>query len=150
MASPLDNLIDFSLVSDSVTFEPTYYPERVKPSRERNIDREDNLCDGEEITDNGAKNRDIHISGFLLESEKETFWGVSDSGEEFEMIAMPWSGFVQIESVDLEGPKGVDNRERELIYKYTIKVIEASQESSTGNGIIRGNGFEQNNDFRLD
>jgi len=140
--SPLDSLPDFSLISDSVDFEPEYYPERVKPSRERNIDREDGLCDGEEVTDNGGKNHDLHVRGFLLESEKSTFWDVLDAGEEFELVSMPWSGFVYVKSGDLEGPKGVDNREREFVYEYKIKFVSSSSgtDDSMGDGIMEEGG----------
>jgi hypothetical protein len=138
--SPLNNLPDFSLVSESTSFEPTYYPERVKPTRERNINRQDGLCEGEEVNDNGGKNHDLHVRGFLLESEKNTFWEVLDDGSEFEMVAMPWSGFVYVKSGNLEGPKGVDNREREWVYEYTLKFVAAGSGTETGNGIIERGG----------
>jgi hypothetical protein len=124
MASPLNNLPDFSLVSGNVTFEPTYYPERVNPTKERNIEREDNLCEGEDIIDNGGKNADIHIRGFLLEQEKGTFWDVLDTGEKYKLIAMTWSGKVRIKSGNLEGPKGIDDVERQFVYEYTLKCVE--------------------------
>lgn len=135
--SLLNNLPDFSLTSEGPDFEPTYYPERVKPSKERNIDREDGLCEGEEVNDNGGKNHDLHVRGFLLESEKSDFWDVLDAGNEFELVSMPWSGFVYIKSGDLEGPKGVDNQEREWVYEYTIKLVASGSGSEYGNGIVQ-------------
>ena len=131
--SPLDALPDFSLISNEVYFEPEYYPERVKPSKERNIERDDDLCDGETVTDNGGKNADLHIRGFLLESEKSKFWDVLDAGVEFELVSMPWSGFVYIKSGKLEGPKGVDNVEREWVYEYTLKVVGAGEKEGLTN-----------------
>lgn len=128
--SPLNNLPDFTLKSSEVNFEPTYYPERVKPSKDRNVEREPGLCDGEEITDTGGNNHDLHVRGYLLESEKQTFWDVLDAGVEFEMVAMPWSGFAYVKSGKLEGPNGVDNMERQWVYEYTLKLVAASN----GNG----------------
>lgn len=133
----LDNLPDFSLTSEEVDFEPTYYPERVKPSRERNVKRKDKICSGEDINDNGAKNHDLHIKGKLLESEKSIFWDVLDAGVEFALISMPWSGFAYVKSGKLEGPKGIDNREREWVYEYTIKLVASDKDNpSNSSGII--------------
>ena len=124
MPSPLKNLPDFSLNSQDVAFEPTYYPERVNPTKERNIEREDNLCEGQDVIDNGGKNVDIHIRGFLLEQEKQTFWDVLNNGSKYQLIAMTWSGEVKVKSGNLEGPKGIDNIERQLVYEYTLKCVE--------------------------
>ena len=136
MTSPLDDLPDFSLISESVQFEPTYYPERVNPKRERNIEREDSLCDGQDIIDNGAKNADLHVRGFLLESEKGKFWDVLDNGEEYELVAMPWSGFVKVKSGNLEGPLGVDDHEREFVYEYKLKFVSTGDRTEDQFGIV--------------
>jgi len=138
--SPLDDLPDFTLISldsDDISLEPEYYPERVNPSKKRNLEREENLCEGEEITDTGGKNHDLHIRGFILDSEKSDFWDVLDAGDKFELVSMPWSGNVYVKSGKLEGPKGIDNREREWVYEYTIKLVAAGEEHSVGDGIAQ-------------
>jgi hypothetical protein len=126
MPSPLENLPDFSLVSESVGFEPTYYPERVNPKRKRNIKREDSLCEGQDIIDNGGKNVDLHVEGYLIGSEKSTFWDILANGAEYRLISMPWSGFVKIKNGNLEGPIGIDDREREFVYDYTLKLVSTA------------------------
>lgn len=135
--SPLNELPDFSLTSDKVNFEPEYYPERVKPSKERNINREDEICEGEQVTDNGGKNHDLHVRGYLLQSEKSTFWETLDAGVEFQLVAMPWSGYVYVKSGKLEGPIGVDNVERQWVYEYTIKFVASGSETGNNNGIVQ-------------
>lgn len=126
MPSPLENLPDFSLVSESIGFEPTYYPERVNPKRKRNVEREDALCEGQDIIDNGAKNVDLHVEGYLIGSEKSTFWEILANGAEYRLISMPWSGFVKIKSGNLEGPIGIDDKEREFVYDYTLKLVSTA------------------------
>jgi hypothetical protein len=141
--SPVDNLPDFSLSSPDLTFEPQYYPERVKPSKARNLEREPNLCDGEEVTDIGGKNADLHVRGYLLDFEKSTFWDVLDHGEKFEFVSMPWSGFVYVKSGKLEGPKGLDNQHRDWVYEYTMKLVSAGEDNSSTSGGVSF-GFDHN------
>lgn len=135
-APSLSALPDFSLTGP-VNFEPTYYPERVKPSKKRELDREAGLCNGEQVTDTGSKNKDIHVSGYILESEKSTFWDLLDSGEELKMIAMPWSGHVYVKDGDLEGPLGIDNQQGEWVYEYTMTVVESMSEDHQQSGVVR-------------
>lgn len=133
--SPLDDLPDFTVNGD-VDFEPTYYPEKVKPSKERNLNREDGICEGEQVTDTGSKNKSVNIRGYLLESEKDTFWNLLDKGTEHRMVSMPWSGDVMIESGDISGPMGVDDKENEWVYEYTLKVVESDGTDMQNDGIV--------------
>ena len=146
--SPLDELPDFTLDNADVEFHPEYYPEKIKPGKERNLSREEGLCEGEHVEDTGSKNVEIHIRGYLLGREKDTFWDLLANGGEFRMVAMPWSGDVYVESGDLRGPLGVDNVENDWVYEYTLDVVEATGEGMEDDGIVDGPGSnpQANND----
>lgn len=134
--SKLNDLPDFTLSGPGLTFGPEYYPEKVKPGKERNLSREEGMCEGEHVSDTGSKNIEINIRGFLLESEKDTFWDLLDAGDTFRMVSMPWSGDVYVDSGDLEGPLGIDNQLDEWVYEYTLQVVQAGGEEIQNGGII--------------
>lgn len=136
--SPLNDLPDFTLDNDDVEFHPEYYPEKVKPSKDRNLSREEGLCEGEHVEDTGSKNIEINIRGYLLGEMKDTFWNLLNHGGEFRMVAMPWSGDVYIKNGDLRGPKGVDNVENDWVYEYSIQVVEAQGDGMENDGIVDG------------
>lgn len=126
----LNDLPDFSLtgVGHGITFAPTYYPERVSVSKERRLQRTPGLCADQNVNDIGAKNREFHVNGFVLEGEKETLEDVIDSGRPFTLSSMPKSARVLMESTEIEGPVGIDTKHNEWIYEYTLDAVATGTE----------------------
>lgn len=135
--SPLKDLPDFSMKGDKHTFKPKYYPEKVNPTKKRNIKREDGLCENESVSDNGSKNIDISVRGYLLEPHRSVFWSVMHTGGQYKMSAQPWSGHVYIEDGDLRGPIGVDDHYNEWVYEYTFQLVESNGSKDDEDDILK-------------
>lgn len=136
----LSDLPEFSMTSGAANFFPEYYPERVRVGKQRELSRNPGLCDDEEVNDIGSKNREIHLSGYILESEKQSFNFMLDSGEEFKLVSMPWSGHCVIKDSKLEGPLGIENHPtlgKQWVYEYTLDLV-ASESGEQGDGILTG------------
>lgn len=144
----MDNAAPFSLVTqdiwlpltdDFIYFGPKYFPDRIQVKRERNLNRKQNFCKGEDVTDNGAKNRDIHIKGRLVGDELEEFDELLEHDDELEMTSATWSGEVRLAQGEYEGPTGMDGESGDLIWEYRLDLVSTGAEyrdSSSGNGII--------------
>jgi hypothetical protein len=127
------------MLEGSPSFQPFYVPERRPVSKERNLNRKENWCGGEDVNDWGAKNREIHVSGLLLDSELDTFNAVLDSGETFDLVMPAWSGEVNVLAGELDGPVAVDARKKEYLYQYTLDLVSTGRDevvSTTADGII--------------
>jgi len=135
MTVNLNDLPDFTIGEGD--FEPRYYPEKCVPTKERNLSREDGLCDGEQITDTGSKNVELNIRGFLLEDKKDSFWEILDSGKKYRLVSMPWSGDVFVKNGDLRGPKGIDRNRDKWVYEYTLQVVEAGGSGMENDGVVQ-------------
>lgn len=121
-----------------VGLAPFYVPARISVGKEREVDREESFCHGEDVTDMGAKNRDIHVSGLLLQSELQTFNDLLDSGEKHELITPAWSGEVLVADGDLDGPKGTDSRTREWLFQFALNLVSTGLDETgpSDNGIL--------------
>jgi len=117
---------------------PFYVPQRFEMGKERNLDKEEQFCDGEDVTDMGGKNREIHVSGILLDSETDAFNDLLDSGEKHELIMPAWSGEVLVEDGNVDGPRGTDSTTREWLYRFTLNLVSTGLDETgpSDDGII--------------
>lgn len=116
------------LVSGPVTFAPTYFPETVRVRKEREIDRTRNFCKGEDATDAGAKNREIHVTGIMVGDDKKDFEDLEDLGEPVNLSSQTWSGEVLVKEGEVEGPTGWDAQLKEHHYRYTLDFVATGAE----------------------
>ena len=127
------------LLVGSPTFGPFYVPTRFVVNKERELNEEGTFCGGENVEDTGSKNREIHISGPVLEREKDTFHDVLDANTVFDLVSPVWSGEVRIKDGELEGPTSYDPRHGEQLFKFTLNVISTGTDEADGkpgDGII--------------
>lgn len=118
-------------------FTPAIYPDRIQVTKERNLDRNQNYCKGEDVTDNGSKNRDIHINGRMTRHGVDNLNEIGDSGEEYMLVSATWSGEVLVASIEVEGPDGWWAAQNTMLWEYRIDVVSAhSEESMSTNGVI--------------
>jgi len=75
--------VPFLLSGPNLYFAPFFAPDRISNGKERNLSREGNFCGGEDVTDLGAKNRSIHITGRIRKCEIPSFDAVVDSNDPF-------------------------------------------------------------------
>ena len=112
----------FAIYGDA-GFAPHYVPNRCEMGKERNLNREDNFCGGEDVEDIGAKNREIHASGWMRASELQAFNDLLDYGEPVELIYTGWSGEVNVKDGDFEGPIGRDAVTKEFLFRYSLNLV---------------------------
>lgn len=127
------------VLSGNVVFAPEYFPERIQVTKKRNISREENFCKGEDVVDQGPKNREIHIHGRLIGIELDAFDAVVDDGDTFTMTSTTWSGEVVVEQGDYEGPTGWHPPTGDLFWDYDLDLISTGKDepgASGGNGIV--------------
>lgn len=124
----------FEIVGE-VDFRPHYLPDTVRVIKERNLNREDDFCRGEDVTDTGSKNRDIHISGKMLSRDKQWFDILLDSNNVHTLVSTAWSGDVRVSNGEYEGPTQLDAETKEYIFKYKIDLVSTGRdEGSQGSG----------------
>lgn len=111
-----ESTIDFRLGN----FYPRYYPDDVDVEKERTLEGEDALCEGEYIKDMGGKNRTVNIEGVVLGTNVDTLHQLADNGGKMELLSMQWSGEVFLEKCSIRGPKGWDGGENAWWFKYRI------------------------------
>lgn len=131
----LNDLPEFTLIGfeHPVDFQPEWYPERVTVSKERRMSRTPGMCADQKVRDIGAKNREIHVNGYMLDDTKTDFHALLDSGREFVLSCMPWSGRVMLESGEIEGPLGIERGQ--WVYEYTLDLVSVGNDF-TNNGIV--------------
>lgn len=132
-----------SYFSESFTFNPTYIPQRIELSKERELSRKANFCGLEDIFEIHGKNREVHLSGYILRSELSDFSNVLNWNKEATLITpgLPDGLRVRIRKGDREGPVSFDPQQKEYQWKYSLDVIstgesEARHISRYNEGII--------------
>lgn len=108
-------------------FAPFYVPSRFSGSKERNLDREENFCGLEDVSDLGAKNREFHISGLIQQPELESFNGLLDSSEVHQLVYPGWTGEIRIMDGEYEGPTSIDPMTGDYLYKYNMNVVSTGR-----------------------
>lgn len=120
-------------------FTPSIFPTNIRPSKERNLDRTENFCRGEDVSDNGSKNRNIHVNGTMLGPEKDQFDNLLDVEVPVEMTSPTWSGEVRVSEGEFEGPTGWDPSTGYFYYEYTLDLVATGadeMDESSGNGVV--------------
>lgn len=128
---PQDNAtrsLPFAL-EGSAPFTPAYYPENIRVRKQRELQRSSGFCGGQRITDNGAKNREIHISGKLRgRDELEELHDVGDAAVPLNLSTATWSGEVRVMETEVEGPVGYYPPTGEYHWEYTIDVVSTGRD----------------------
>ena len=113
--------ISFELSNEEMVFAPQAYPTTVKPSKERNKSRQDNVCEGETVTDTGSKNIEVLVSGYMPFSERGAFFRLLAEGGDLDLLAEEWSGQVQVVDGECER-SGIDT------LSYTINLLSTGRD----------------------
>lgn len=114
------------------SFTPHYIPRRFSFSKNREINRTENFCGGEDIEDLGSKNREIHISGLIRRSEVGAFNNLMDGSEPLDLISPGWSGEVRVVDGEYEGPKSTDPMNGENLYQFTLNLVSTGKDEANG------------------
>lgn len=135
----------FAILADgSSAFTPAIYPERIQVTKERDLNRSKNYCKGEDVADNGTKNREVHINGRMTRASLDDLNEVIDSGEEYTLVSATWSGQVLMDSLEIEGPDGWWPQQNTMLWSYRIDAVSTGMDESEGNSGIISDGEEIN------
>lgn len=133
-------------ITGSYRFTPDIFPSNIRPSKSRNLDRTQNFCQGEDVSDNGSENRNIHVNGTMIGPEKDQFDALLDAEVPVEMTSPTWSGEVRVSEGEFEGPTGWDPSTGYFYYEYTLDLVATGadeMDESSGNGVVSsGNDFD--------
>jgi hypothetical protein len=119
--------LPFVLYGEGLTFAPKFFPDRIQVDKQRNLDRQQDFCGDEDVTDTGAKNREVHVSGRLIGYELDVFDVVGDLGETMDMSSSTWSGKVYVKNAEYEGPTGYYPPREALIWEYSLDLVAANE-----------------------
>lgn len=119
------------VITGEATFVPTLHPGTIRVRKQRNLNRQKGFCGGENISDNGSKNRDIHITGRVIgENERDTAMALGDTSKPVTMSSATWSGEVRIKEVEIEGPTGWYPPREAMFWEYTIDVVSTGRDEA--------------------
>jgi hypothetical protein len=124
----------FELSNAEMVFAPLFYPSEIVVSKERRHSRQDNFCAGEDVSDIGSKNRELHIAGKIRANETAAFNTLLDQHQPLDLLCDEWSGEVVIES-------GEYKRFALDVYEYKLNVVSTGANEAarlSENGIIKG------------
>lgn len=123
----------------NITFAPRYFPETFRRVKERDLNRKDQFCEGENVTDQGGKNWNIHVVGRVLTQELSVYDRVAEEGKELLLTSLSWSGEVLVDTCELEGPVAWDPQQNQYQWRYTADLVSTGRDelgSNFENGII--------------
>lgn len=125
------------VLSGDVTFAPRYLPSTFRRTKSRNLNRKENFCGGENVSDRGAENWEFHVVGPVLTAGIEFFDRLAEDGGDILLTSLSWSGEVKIEEAELEGPTAWDPAAQQFQWRYTLDLVstgkdESGNENNTG------------------
>lgn len=116
------------VITGPITFTPVYFPENFRARKSRELDRKQNFCKGEDVSDSGAKNWEIHVNGIMLQEAVAVFRDLAESGQTMDLSATGWSGEIYISDAEYEGPTGWDPQHDQWQFEYTIDAVATGAE----------------------
>lgn len=125
------NVAPFAIYG-TVDFAPDLFPETIRVTKQRNLDRTEHFCKGEDVTDNGSKNRDIHITGKMRGTERDYFDALLEVSDPAVLTSATWSGEVRVAEGEYEGPTGYHPPSGDLYWQYTIDLVSTGATSREG------------------
>jgi len=107
-------------------FIPDYYPDRFNQTKERKLERDGRQCEGEHITVDKVKNREIHLSGVLLEYEIGSFNRLVEYNGDVEIISplVPRGAMTcVVKKGEIGNEQGYDPHANQRLYEYMIDLV---------------------------
>lgn len=132
------------LAGSSSAFTPAIYPDRIQVTKERDLNRSKNYCKGEDVSDNGAKNREIHINGRMTRNGIDDVNEIIDSGGTYTLVSATWSGEVLVSAVEIDGPDGWWPEQNTMLWTYRIDAVSTGIDESAGRDGVISDGQEIN------
>ena len=140
-------------IQGGAEFVPYYHPQKVVEVKERTPSRNENFCDGEDVSDNGSKNREFTVIGRALRSELADLTAIGDHTGPLTLVSSLFSGEVFVQKVkkkDTHG--GWDPFVEQMTFEYTLDILSSGLDEghSMTNGIISGPGEDASQTTEVD
>jgi len=117
------------VLDGEVTFAPFFFPKRTQITKQREKNKTSGFCGGQNVSDKGAKNRQIHVQGKASgEYERIALDDLADYGGSLDLLTAAWSGEVQVEEVEYEGPTGWHPPTGSLYWDYRIDLVSTGRD----------------------
>jgi hypothetical protein len=123
------------------TFIPEFYPSSLTQMKKKELTRFGGNCGSESVSIKAIKNREIHVTGLILEGEVSLFNSLMDMEETVDVYSplMPNSGLeAHIKKAELGNQKGWDPHTNQWMFEYTIDFVSTGKDEADnqGNGIV--------------
>lgn len=132
IAENADVSVPFILDDGTTIFAPDVFPNTLRATKERNINRSSNFCGGEDVSDQGMKNKDIHVSGYVKQDKTASVWNVVNEGALVELTSPIWSGEVRVKETELSGPSGYDPDSQKFYFEYVFDLVSTGKDEPGG------------------
>lgn len=132
IAQNADVSVPFVLDDGTAQFAPTVFPNTLRATKTRNLNRSSNFCGGEDVSDQGMENKEIHASGYVKQSNTAAVWNVANEAALVELTSPVWSGEVRVEETELSGPSGYDPDTQEFYFEYTFDLVSTGKDEPGG------------------
>lgn len=131
-AENADVSIPFVLDSGDYRFAPDVFPNTLRTSKSRSLNRKKNFCGGEDVSDQGGKNKEIHVSGYVNPSQTGDIWDLANYAQTIELTSPIWSGEVRIDEAEVSGPGGYDPETETFYWQYTLDLVSTGTDEPNG------------------
>lgn len=128
--------VPFAILGEPVDFIPHVPPSNFRVRKKRNLDRTENFCKGENVSDDGSENREIHITGKLLGEEKNNLDKLADSDQPVEVTSPTWTGEARLSECEYEGPTGWDSSSGHYYFDYTLDLVALGPAIEQTSGVV--------------
>lgn len=115
----------------SWSFTPEYYPEDFTQMKKKELSRYGGGCNGESVSIKMVKNRELHVTGVLLEGEINIFHGLLDLDSEVDLLSplTPEGGLeCYIKKGELGNQTGWDPHNKQWLFKFTLDLVSTGRD----------------------
>jgi hypothetical protein len=119
------------------SFSPVYYPERLTQAKPRKLNRSGSQCGGENVRTDRVKNREVHVTGTMLDGELSVFHKIMDYEGTFDVITptTPSGGLeCRLKKPEIGEQKGWDPQFQQWQFEYTLDFVSTGRDEYEGDG----------------
>lgn len=123
-------------------FSPEFYPDRFNKVMEKDLNRDGQQCDGEDVSIKTMKNADIHATGICLARHVSKLEAIHEHDGKVDLFTpiSPHGGLeAYVKKVEVGDIDGWNPHEGELMFNYTMDFVSTGLDeygSDGSNGVI--------------
>jgi hypothetical protein len=151
--SPAEEEIPFAIYDSenrsTFSFQPLYYPETLRVVTDKELNRTDGGCSGENVSIKKLKNSDVHVKGKIHESDLPDLHELRLRSEPVEIVTPAIQGggleciIKKAEQGDVLSWDAYPDAQ-EWMFEYTLDLVSTGRDEYTDN--VSQSRFEKNSD----